>query len=166
MQDKMRPNAMGLNAAAKMVQEIEKKTTVKNNGGLVFGKVLSTSPLSVSVDNRLTVGASNLIISPFCIETKLDIKHTHKSKSGGSGSPIESSKAFTPEDKVDIEGREVLLEHSHTITVPAPTIEIEEAFKEPVTLWRGLSAGDTVIMMVSSDKQTYYVLQRAGGISQ
>lgn len=162
--DKMRPNAVGLRAAAKMVEEIRKTTKTRSDGGLVFGTVTSVSPISVSVDSRLTVGANNIIISPFCIETKLDLKHTHETSSQGSSSPVETSKAFTPEDKVQGEGKEIVLEHTHTITIPAPTVEIKEAFKEPITLWRGLNVGDTVIMMVSNDKQTYYILQRAGGI--
>lgn len=163
--DKMKPNATGLRASSRIVEEI-RKTTVTTGGGLTFGTVTSVSPVTVSIDSRLTVGEANLILSPFCIETKINLKHTHETTSSGGNSSVESTKAFTPEDKVAIDGREVVLEHSHTINIPAPTIEIEEAFKEPITLWRGLSVGDTVVMMVSSDKQTYYILQRAGGIRE
>ena len=163
--DKMRPNATGMRAASKIVEEITKKTTSKNgSGGLMFGTVTTVSPISINVDSRLTVGANNIIISPLCVETKLNIRHTHEAKVEGDSAPIETSKAFTPEDKVQGVGKEIVLEHTHTITVSTPSVELEEAFKEPITLWRGLSVGDTVIMISSSDSQTYYVLQRAGGI--
>lgn len=162
--DKMRPNATGLRAAASMVKELKRETTLPKSGGLTFGKVTSTNPISVTIENRLSIGSRNIIISPFCVETKLNITHTHKTKSEGESAPIETSEAFKEEDKVTINGEEVSLKHTHTINVAAPTPEIEEAFKEPITLWRGLNVGDTVIIMVSADQQTYYILQRAGGI--
>lgn len=166
-ENKLIPTAMGIQAAAQMVEEITKKTTSHNskNGGLVFGKVVSTNPISIQIDGRLTVGSGNIILSPLCVETKLNLKHTHK-VTVKSSNDAKTSKAFELTDiVVTKDSKDLVLQHEHTVKASSPQIELEEAFEEPFTLWRGLSTGDTVIVMVSGDSQTYYVLQRAGGIS-
>lgn len=161
--DRMLPNAKGLSAAAKIV-EITSKQTKQPAGGLLFGTVVSTSPLSINVDNRLTVGEGNLILSPFCIETKINLKHTHEAEASSKGSS-DTEEAFTDEDKVKTTNdKEISLKHKHALPESSIEIKIEEAFKEPITLWEGLSAGDSVIMIGSNDSQLYYVLQKAGGI--
>lgn len=159
--DKMEPNAKGLSAAAKIIDITRSISKGPAGVGLCFGTVVSTSPLSISVDGRLTVGEGNLILSPFCIETKIDLKHTHKASADSSTADTED--AFTEEDKVKTtEDKELSLKHKHSL--PKTSVELEEAFKEPIKLWGGLAVGDSVIMISSNDNQLYYVLQKAGGI--
>lgn len=162
--NKLLPNAAGMRAAAEIVDTIRKTTKGPTAGGLVFGTVVSTSPISINVDNRLTVGAGNIILSPFCIETKINLKHTHKVEVS-SAEAGETEPAFEEDEKVKTtDDKEIALKHTHKMKTASPSITIENAFEEPIKLWSGLSTGDSVIMMVSADSQVYYVLQKAGGL--
>ncbi len=160
-EDKSLPNARGMAAAARMVETF-RKTTKSPGGGLGFGSVVSVNPLRISVDNRLTVGEDHIILSPFCVETKINLKHSHTASSSSSG-PQETDSAFQESDKIKlISGEDISLKHKHNL--PASSLNIEPAFSEPVTLWKGLAVGDSVLLIKSNDGQLYYVLQKAGGI--
>lgn len=113
-------------AGTRIIRVVERKTKEPAaSATLVFGKVESVSPLRIVVDSKLVVTEEFILVSPFCVETKMLINHTHSYEGG----------------------------------------QTEEAFSEPYQLWRGLATGDTVAMLSLNSGQLYYVLQRAGGIS-
>lgn len=53
--------------------------------GIVFGIVTSIDPLTVFVDNRKTVPASLIILSPFCIRAEFDNFIPTEKRGGGTG---------------------------------------------------------------------------------
>lgn len=116
---------------------------------LVIGKVVSTSPLKISVEGR-ELTSSFLILSPLCtqytIKSQKEYGHTH---------PIPATDTLPGGDP----------SHSHAIapwnTEPYPAGHLHE-----IIVWRGIVPGDTVIMLKVGKGQKYYVLHREEGLSQ
>lgn len=129
---------------------------------LVLGTVSSINPITIMV-GELRLTESFLVLSPFCIETRMKMRHRH------SVAAKDSSSALS----------EVNLEHTHSTaegtTGPslapynfAHTHNISSSYtgyyEDTAFLWRGLRAGDVVWMLKCNGGQKYYVLQREGGL--
>ena len=97
-----------------------------------FGKVTSTSPLKILVEQKMTLGAAQLILTRNVTDyrTKVTVDWSTETKSGGSG---ESSFAS----------------HNHPI-VGTKTLTIHNA----------LQIGDEVILLKKRGGQKYLVLDR------
>lgn len=113
---------------------------------LIYGKVISISPLKVQIVNepKMVLSEAFLILSPFCKEktftipkwnTNNETEHTHAIRDtysgGGSSSPT-----------------------SHKHSIP----------KHEVQVWRGLKVGDKVLMLRIHQGNMFYVLQREGDL--
>ena len=102
--------------------------------GIYFGKVLSTSPIQINVDQKMTLGPAQLVLSrnvtdySTAIETEWETTETQ----GGSG-----ENAFAL--------------HSHRVTGAKLT-----------TIYNGLAVGDQVILMRQQGGQKYIVLDKVG----
>ena len=132
-------------------------------GELVLGVVSSTNPTTIMV-GELRLTESFLVLSPFCIETRMRMRHRHSVAAKASSSALS----------------EVNLEHTHSTadgsTGPslapynfAHTHEVPSSYtgyyEDDAFLWRGLRAGDVVWMLKCNGGQKYYVLQREGGLA-
>lgn len=105
---------------------------------LVFGEVLSVSPLKIKVSQKLILEESFLVVSFLCREFKTDIfKHKHQVPAGAG-----TTSAGDPS-------------HTHTVN------EHETDEQLPVVIvWRGLEVGDTVRMLRVGNGNKFYVLER------
>ena len=99
------------------------KAPLKDTSDIVIGTVISISPLQVKVGDKLILTEEFIMLSPFCVEKKIDLNHTH-AYSGGT----------TQSDGPGTDGI--------------------------YTLWRGLQAGDVLLMLKAQSGQLYYALQR------
>ena len=97
-----------------------------------FGKVTSANPLKISVEQKMTLGAAQLVLTRNVTDfkTKVTVDWTTETKSGGSG---ESSFA------------------SHTHAVSG---------KKEMTIHNALQVGDEVILLKKKGGQKYLVLDR------
>lgn len=97
-----------------------------------FGKVIGTKPLKISVEQKMTLGAAQLVLTRNVTDfkTKVTVDWTTGTKSGGSG---ESSFA------------------SHTHSVSG---------KKEITIHNALQIGDEVILLKKKGGQKYLVLDR------
>ena len=98
----------------------------------LFGKVTGTKPLKILVEQKMTLGAAQLLLTRNVTDfkTNVTVDWTTGTKSGGSG---ESSFA------------------SHTHTVSG---------KKEMTIHNGLQIGDEVILLKQKGGQKYLVLDR------
>lgn len=70
--------------AASMTKTIKKVTYTPNDSSdLVVGSVTSASPLKIKVGS-VEYSKTFLILSPFCIQTSVDIHHSHKYTDDGA----------------------------------------------------------------------------------
>ena len=97
-----------------------------------FGKVISAKPLKISVEQKMTLGAAQLILTRNVTDfkTKVTVDWTTGTNSGGSG---ESSFAS----------------HAH-----------EVAGKKEMIIHNALQVGDEVILLKKKGGQKYLVLDR------
>ena len=101
---------------------------------MVFGKVISTSPLKIKVDQKLILTSAQLALSRNVTDFRLSVTTNHRteSTSGGSGDSSFSS-------------------HAHDIV----------GTKE-LTVHNALKVGEEVILMQVSGGQKYIVIDRTG----
>lgn len=97
-----------------------------------FGKVTSASPLKILVEQKMTLGVAQLVLTRNVTDfkTKVTIDWTTGTKSGGSGDSSFAS-------------------HSHSVSG-----------KKDITIHNGLAVGDEVILLKQKGGQKYLVLDR------
>ena len=97
-----------------------------------FGKVISSSPLKISVEQKMTLGSAQLVLTRNVTDfkTKVTIDWLTESASGGSGESSFSS-------------------HAHNVS----------GMKE-LTIHNALQVGDEVILLKQKGGQKYLVLDR------
>lgn len=117
--------------------EIIKKAAVEavaasNPCSILFGKVISASPLKISVEQRLTLDESHLVLTSLVRDFEVDMtmNFTTENTSGGSG---ESSFA----------------NHNHPVTG-----------RKTFQVHLGLAVGESVMLMMVQGGQKYIVLDR------
>ena len=144
---------------SRLVKTIQTITSRRaTNGDFVMGTVIKINPLIIQV-GTINLTENFLMLSPLCVETKINLNHTHETtgstKSTDLGShthnAIINSTLYGTTDTD-------LGSHSHGI-------ELESANGLGIiTLWRGLKVGDNVLMLKGANGQKYYVLQRQEGL--
>lgn len=99
---------------------------------IVYGKVISISPLKINVEQKMTLTSAQLVLTRNVTEYKvfMTVDHTTESKSGGSGEASFSS-------------------HNH-----------EYKGKKEFTVHNALIVGDEVIMVQIQGGQKYIVIDR------
>lgn len=99
---------------------------------VVYGKVISTSPLKIQVEQRLTLERQHLVLTRNVrdYQVEMTVDHETEYKSGGSGDYSFAS-------------------HNHAYTG-----------KKTFTIHNGLVVGDEVIMIQMQGGQKYIVMDR------
>lgn len=97
-----------------------------------FGKVTSAKPLKIFVEQKMTLGEAQLVLTRNVTDfkTKVTIDWTTGTKSGGSGDSSFAS-------------------HSHSVSG-----------NKDITIHNGLAVGDEVILLKQKGGQKYLVLDR------
>ena len=97
-----------------------------------FGKVTSTNPLKISVEQKMTLGVAQLVLtrSVTDFKTKVTLNWLTETTSGGSGDSSFAS-------------------HSHALSG-----------KKEITIHNALQVGDEVILLKKKGGQKYLVLDR------
>ena len=97
-----------------------------------FGKVTSTNPLKISVEQKMTLGAAQLVLTRNVTDfkTNVTVDWLTENKSGGSGESSFSS-------------------HAHSISG-----------KKEITIHNALRVGDEVILLKKKGGQKYLVIDR------
>jgi len=114
---------------------------------LVFGEVISISPLAIKIDAQLTVDEEFLILSAFVKETIIKIPVNHN---------------YQHDHVIPAHTTEPAGEGPHTHAIRPWRTEM--ALPE-IMLWRGLKIGDKVRLLRSFSGQRYYILERQEGIT-
>lgn len=99
-----------------------------------FGKVTSASPLKISVEQKMILGAAQLVLTRNVTNftTEVTVDWSTENKSGGSGDASFSS-------------------HNHAI-----------AGRKKITVHNGLVVGDEVVLIRQQTGQKYIVVDRIG----
>lgn len=128
----------------KLIKVMDKmsKGQLGDTADFVMGTVLSISPLQIRVGDKTVLTNEFITLSPMCVEKTIDLNHTH-SYSGTTGDAAPGPHNHTYGGSVDQSG-------PGTAGV--------------FTVWRGIIAGDLVLMLKSKGGQRYYVLQRLEGL--
>lgn len=102
--------------------------------GVFFGKVLSTEPLQIKVDQKMVLGAAQLVLTRNVTnyDTAVEAEWETAEVGGGSG-----------EASFEL--------HKHSIS----GVKL-------LTIYNGLSAGDQVILIQQQGGQKYIVLDKVG----
>ena len=119
--------------------KLMKKTAVEavnasKPANMTFGKVISTSPLQIKVDQKLILTSVHLVLSRNVTDYRLSVTmdHATETASGGSGDSSFAS-------------------HAHNIKGT-----------KTVTVHNALKVGEEVILMQLSGGQKYVVIDRTG----
>ena len=109
---------------------------------LIYGKVVSISPLKVQIVNepRMVLSEAFLILSPLCQEKKFTIPVWNTDDESSHTHLLQGTKT------------DAGTSHSHSIP------------KQEVLVWRGLDVGDKVLMLRIHQGNMFYVLQREGDL--
>lgn len=101
---------------------------------ICFGKVTSSSPLKILVEQKMTLGAAQLVLTRNVTNftTEVTVDWSTENKSGGSGDASFAS-------------------HKHAITG-----------RKKITVHNGLVVGDEVILFRQQGGQKYIVVDRIG----
>lgn len=101
---------------------------------IVFGEVVNTSPLQINVEQKMILGAKQLVLSRNVTDftTEVTVSWNTGSRSGGSG---EDSFAA----------------HTHSVSG-----------RKSITVHNGLAVGDEVILARQQEGQKFIVLDRIG----
>lgn len=101
---------------------------------ICFGKVTSSSPLKILVEQKMTLGAAQLVLTRNVTNfaTEVTVDWSTENKSGGSGDDSFAS-------------------HKHAI-----------AGRKKITVHNGLVVGDEVILFRQQGGQKYIVVDRIG----
>lgn len=144
---------------SRLVKTIQTITSRKaTNGDFVMGTVIKINPLIIQV-GTINLTENFLMLSPFCIETKINLNHTHET-TGSTKSTDLGSHTHNAIINGTLYGTTDTDLGSH-----AHGIELESANGLGIiTLWRGLKVGDNVLMLKGANGQKYYVLQRQEGL--
>lgn len=143
----------------RLVKTIQTITSRRaTNGDFVMGTVIKLSPLTIQV-GTMSLTENFLMLSPFCIETKINLDHSHEMSGSTKPTSLGSHMHSVTISSTNYATSEADLgSHSHDV-------EIQSANGlGVVTLWRGLKVGDNVLMLRGANGQKYYVLQRQEGI--
>lgn len=135
-------------AGSRLVETMQKASRMSptKTCDLVFGEVISLSPLEIKVDGRFNIGEQFILLSVLCREQIITVtnienpKHEHIIR--------ESVTLPSGED-----------EHIHKIEKA-----VTEKALSQITLWRGLKVGDKVRMLRVSEGGLFYVIERDGDL--
>lgn len=136
---------MAGNRLVKIMQDAGKAPGSESTD-LMFGDVISISPLKLKIDNRFEVDEKFIILSALVKETIIKIPkrddntHLH----------------VIPQHSTQSAG-----EHPHTHVIPE--MNTKSALPD-ILLWRGLKVGDKVRVLRVNKGQMFYVLEREEGI--
>ncbi len=116
----------------KLAIEVVESTNPVN---VVYGKVVSSSPLKINIDNKLILGNNQLVLTRNVTDfyTDMTVDHLTENKSGGSG-----DSAFSSHNHGYV-GRKIFLIHNSLIV------------------------GDEVLLLRVQGGQKYVVIDRLGG---
>ena len=144
---------------SRLIKTIQTITSRRaTNGDFVMGTVVKVNPIVIQV-GTMTLTEGFLMLSPLCIETKIDLTHAHQMTGSTKSTALGSHMHSVTISNTSYATSEVNLgSHSHEV-------ELESAEGLGIiTLWRGLKVGDNVLMLRGANGQKYYVLQRQEGL--
>lgn len=126
------PDANGLVSAMKRAAKEEREASKPVN--VVFGQVISISPLQINVEQQMVLGEKQLVLARNVTDyvTQVTVSWNTENRSGGSGESSFSS-------------------HNHAITG-----------RKQITVHNGLAVGDEVILVRQQKGQKFIVLDRIG----
>lgn len=101
---------------------------------MIFGKVISTSPLKIKVDQKLILTSAQLALTRSVTDYRLSVTVDHKTESTSGGINADSFAA-----------------HSHDVKG-----------KKEITVHNALEVGEEVVLMQLSGGQKYIVIDRIG----
>lgn len=121
---------------------------------IMFGVVTSADPLTITVENRLTVSGAMLVV-PKELRAGYSDTHKHKLFPPVDGEDAETGDVAAPEGggSVDVEA------HTHTLPNEYWTNDEENTLKEREYHY-GLKAGEAVILLRDNGGQRFLVVGR------
>ena len=124
-------------------------TEAKNPVNVCFGKVTSTSPLKILVEQRITLGAAQLVltrnVSDYDIEVDVDILTDNAVDAHNHSVEVEiATDVFVTADTDEVE-----LSHNHSIKG-----------KKIIKVHNALKNGDEVILLRMQGGQKYIVIDK------
>lgn len=162
--------------AMKKASKMSNPSTAKTD--LVYGVVQNTNPLTVLVDNHLSLTSEFLILSPFCYKTSFSIKisgHKHDvqvSKIAKEDHSHSTKAVNVSAHKHQLEGKDTTEAGAQSIgggstgegggfsIQPTTTVSSAGGHQVDVTLWNDLEIGDKLVMLRVSEGQAYMILYR------
>lgn len=134
------PNYNGLVNAMK--QAGTKAVDASGPVAVCFGKVTSTSPLKVLVDQKMTLGSAQLVLTRNVTDYEVQVGVTWETE----------SELSTHTHTVDgITSDSVDLKHTHTLNG-----------KKKMTIYNSLRKGDEVVLLRQQGGQKYIIVDRVG----
>ena len=118
-----------------------------------FGKVISSSPLKISIEQKMTLGAAQLVLSrnvtDYAVNMSIDYQtasalSSHNHKLQGDTESYNSHSHSLSGDTTDVD-----LTHTHSVSGTTQ-----------ITIHNALQIGDEVILLKQNGGQKYLVLDR------
>ncbi|MCZ9313151.1 MAG: DUF2577 domain-containing protein [Methanocorpusculum sp.] len=139
-----------------IIKEIVKETVEAGQpSNFCFGKVTSASPLKILVEQKMTLGVAQLVLTRNVTDfkTKVTVDWTSETKLGNHNHSVDitSGTGGDPSHSHSVSGNtgNKNLAHTHDITG-----------KKEITIHNALAVGDEVILLKQKGGQKYLVLDR------
>lgn len=167
-------------AGEKLLQIIKDmgKIPLGESTDLVFGKVISESPLIIRIDNKLDITEEFIVLSALVRETIIEIPYRTTDPLGPDIADDITCDDSETCSGVGGSGGYVGTNHKrHNHVIPEHYTEETDNHKHKILarvtldslpkilLWRGLRVGDVVRMLSVNRGQLYFVLEREEGIT-
>lgn len=116
-----------------------------------FGKVTSTSPLKILVEQKLLLGEKQLILSRSVIDFTTDVTMEWESENSLSTHTHGIQGSDSDGDSINFTSQPTNLVHSHSVKG-----------RKSITVHNGLVVGDEVILLRQQGGQKYIVVDKIG----
>ena len=119
-----------------------------------FGKVISTSPLKISIEQKMTLGAAQLVLTRNVTDFNINVNMEWETESALSTHSHQINGSDSTGDSINLTSQGVNLNHTHST----------KGTKE-ITIHNALQIGEEVILIKQKGGQKYLVLDRVVNVS-
>lgn len=145
----------------RLVNAIRNVTYKKESNNMIFGEVISVSPLKIDIGNNVILTKKFLYLGQMCRPHKVTIPHTHKYNGSTESTSLATTATVGSSATVGVIQPNP---HSHSIS----NQETENVhgqgndYDKSVTIeiYPTLDKGDIVLMFAMNNNQMYYVAER------
>lgn len=139
-----------------LVNAIRKVTREEPKNNMIFGRVVSVTPLKIDIGNGVILTKKFLFLGQMCRPHKVTIPHTHIYN--GSTENVSLTSAYAAANPISPNPHSHSISNQKTENVHASGSDFEKGVT--IEIEPKLKVNDTVLLFVMNNSQMYYVAER------